>query len=193
MICWTGLAKTLHWTMAILLPGMAVFGLMMTAAADTAAATGTYDLRIAGLSLYDAYQAHKSVGMLLLCLAAVRLAWRITNPAPPVPKHMPGIERHAARAVHVALYVLMFSIPVSGWLLASASPLDIPTEVFGVIRIPRLIAADAVLEGWLSWVHWGTALVLMGLVGLHALAALKHHLIDKDEVLLAMLPRGRRN
>lgn len=85
----------------------------------------------------------------------------------------------------------MFTLPLSGWLLASASPLDVPTMVFGMGPLPDPLSGDIQLEAVFGWLHFAGAIALIGLTALHAGAALKHHFIDRDGVLRAMLPRRR--
>ena len=188
---WTGFAKLLHWVMAALLVAMVGAGLLMTRAADAAAESGDFSARVLGLTIFDAYQLHKSVGVVLFALVILRLGWRMSHPAPALPAHMPRVEKTAARAAHVVLYGLMFALPVTGWLLASASPLGIPTLVFGLFPLPHPLAGDAGTEAVLAWVHFLGAMALMALAAAHVAAALKHHFIDRDDVLVAMLP-GRR-
>lgn len=191
MANWNPLLKLLHWTMAAMLLAMVAAGLLMTRAADQAAATGDYATRVLGLTIFDAYQMHKSVGVVLFALVVLRLVWRLTHRAPALPGHMTAIERFAARAAHVALYTLMLSMPLTGWLLASVSPLGVPTLVFGVMPLPHPIAPDASLEAVFYWLHFLGGLALVVLTGLHVAAALKHHFIEKDDVLRAMLPTRR--
>lgn len=192
MAHWHPLQKLLHWTIAAMLLAMVAAGLTMTRAADTAAATGDYTARVLGLTIFDAYQLHKSIGVVLFALVLLRLIVRLRLSGPAFPDHMPRLERLAARGAHLALYALMLSLPVTGWLMASASPLGIPTIVFGLFALPHPIGPDADLETVLSVLHLGGGLALLALTALHVAAALKHHLIDHDDVLLAMLPRLRR-
>lgn len=189
MTSWHPLQKLLHWAMAALLLAMVFAGLIMTRAADTAAATGDYSTRVLGLTIFDAYQLHKSVGAVLFALVLLRLIIRLRLPGPAFPGHMPRVERLAARGAHLALYGLMLSLPVTGWLMASASPLGIPTIVFGLFALPHPIGSDAGLEATLGILHLTGGLALLALTALHVAAALKHHLVDRDDVLRAILPR----
>jgi cytochrome b561 len=186
---WHPFAKALHWTMAAMLAATGCLGFLMVRAADEAARTGDYSVGPAGLAVFDAYQLHKSLGVLLLGLAAVRLVWRLVQPRPPVPATTGITVRRAASAVHGVLYLLMVALPVSGWLVASASPLDIPTMVFGLGPLPDPVRGDALTEARFGLLHRAAAAALAGLVALHVGAALKHHFIDRDGVLAAMLPR----
>lgn len=188
MTRWHPVLKLLHWTMAAILLGMVGAGLLMARAADKAAATGDFSARVLGLTIFDAYQLHKSAGIVLFALVLVRLIWRLTHRSPALPAAMHRVEKLAAHGSHVALYALMLSMPFTGWLLASASPLGIPTVVFGVLPLPHPIGPDAGTEAVLSRLHFAGGLALVTLAGLYVAAALKHHFLDGDDVLRAMLP-----
>jgi cytochrome b561 len=174
--------------MAAMLLAMVGAGLVMARAAETAAASGDFSARVLGLSIFEAYQLHKSVGVVLFALVLFRLVWRLTYRSPELPSAMPRTERLAALGTHAILYALMLTMPLTGWLLASASPLGIPTLVFGVLPLPHPIGPDADTEAVLSGLHLAGGLALLALAGLHVAAALKHHFIDRDDVLRAMLP-----
>ena len=141
-------------------------------------------------------QTHKSWGFVVFALALVRLLWRALNRRPEAPRHMSGAERAVAEGAHLALYVLMIALPVTGWLMASASPLNdaggympqIRNMVFGLFELPDPFpTGDKALTETLAAVHAWAAYGLAALVGLHALAALKHHLVDRDGVLTRMV------
>lgn len=170
-------AIVLHWLMALLIAGLLALGLYMT-----------------GLSLspekLKLYSWHKWAGVAAFLLAAARLAWRVRNPAPALPASMPPLTRLAAHAGHGLLYVLMFAIPLSGWLMSSAKGFQ--TVWFGVLPLPDLVAKDRELGDLLQSLHWALNMILLATLGLHVAAALKHHFIDRDGVLSRMLP-GRSN
>lgn len=189
MTHWHPLSKALHWTMAAMLAFMVGLGLLMVRAADEAVRTGDYATGVAGLPVFEAYQWHKSIGVVLFGLAVLRLVWRFLRPGPRLPATVSGVARRAAAIAHGILYMLMFALPLSGWLLASSSPLAVPTVVFGLVPLPDPLPGDAVLEARLAWLHFAGALALIGIVTIHAAAALKHHFVDRDRVLRAMLPR----
>lgn len=188
MTPWHPVLRVLHWSMAAMLLAMVGAGLVMARAAETAAASGDFSARVLGLSIFEAYQLHKSVGVVLFALVLFRLVWRLTYRSPELPSAMPRTERLAALGTHAILYALMLTMPLTGWLLASASPLGIPTLVFGVLPLPHPIGPDADTEAVLSGLHLAGGLALLALAGLHVAAALKHHFIDRDDVLRAMLP-----
>jgi cytochrome b561 len=162
--------------MALLLVGMVAFGLYMT------------DLPL-GLRKVKLYAVHKSFGILILGLAVLRLLWRLRVRRPPEVA-MPAWQSRAAAATALALYALMFLIPLSGWLFNSAA--GFPLRWFGLVNLPHLVAASATLKPIARDLHETLAWTLIALVAVHAAAALKHHLIDRDRTLYAMLPVVRR-
>ena len=172
----------LHWTIALAIVGQIFLGWRMT---DLPRGTAQFEL----------FQLHKSVGISILLLSLVRLGWRLTHPAPPLPAHMRGWERLLARATHVAFYVAMIGMPLLGWALVSASPYSIPTMLWDAIPWPHLPwlaelspAAKKQTADALETVHSKGAWVIIGVLALHVAGALKHHVRDRDTVLWRMLP-----
>lgn len=131
---------------------------------------------------------HKSFGITILALAVIRLAWRLAN-RPPPPPPMPGWQRLAAKLSHAALYALLFAMPLTGWMMSSAS--NYPVSWFGLAQLPDLVSPDRQLARDLKDVHELLANVLLSVVVLHVLAALKHQFVDRDGLLMRMLPWGR--
>lgn len=172
---YTRTAVILHWTVAILILCAFALGLYMVGLA----------LSPAKLKLFS---YHKWMGATVFLLALSRLLWRFFHKAPELPAGMPAWERSAAKASHALLYCLMFIVPLSGWLMSSAHGFQ--TVYFGVIPIPDLIGKDKELEEALEISHYILNKTLLALVALHAAAALKHHFIDRDEVLKRMLRFG---
>ena len=177
-------AMTLHWLLALAVIGMLVLGKYMAGLARD------------DPNRFDWIQLHKSIGITILVLSVARLAWRLINKVPPLPAHMPAWERFAAHASHVLLYVLIIGIPLSGWALASSSPLGIPTIWFGWFEIPHLpglqgFADQHAVEQNFRDTHeiLGNLMILLLLI--HVGAALKHHFWDRDSVLVRMLPFTR--
>ncbi|MFN3984460.1 MAG: cytochrome b [Rhodocyclaceae bacterium] len=168
-----GVAISLHWLVGAGLVGLFCFGLYMV------------DLPLSPTKL-KYYSWHKWAGVTLFLLVLLRLTWRLTHAAPPLPAGMPGWQKAAASAAHWVLYALMLAIPLSGWLMSSAK--GIPTVWFGVLPLPDLVAKDVALGDALQLVHKILNYSLAGVVVLHAAAALKHHFVDKDDVLVRMLP-----
>src|SRR5262245_53273741 len=115
-------AIALHWAIAVCIITLLGLGFVMTEMPPRKLAT-----------LFAIFQLHKSIGITVLLLTIVRLAWRLTHPAPPLPDTMKPWERLAAQSVHVAFYVLLLAIPLVGWALVSSSPRNIPTVLFNLI------------------------------------------------------------
>ncbi len=132
---------------------------------------------------------HKTVGMLVLILAAARLLWRLFNRPPPLPETMRRWERRAAQLGHWALYGLMLAVPLSGWLYSSAA--GYADFWWGPVNFPSLIEANQSLEDRLHRLHQALAIALAAVAVIHLLAALRHHFINKDDVLRRMLPLWR--
>ena len=129
---------------------------------------------------------HKSFGMTVLMLAILRLLWRLKNPPPLLPSGMTPLERTLARATHIAFYVLLFAMPITGWLMSSAKNYSV--SWFGLFNWPNLIAKNETAFDLLRSTHHILSYALFAIAVLHILAALKHHFWDKDDVLLRMLP-----
>jgi cytochrome b561 len=129
---------------------------------------------------------HKSVGMTILMLAVLRLLWRLWNPPPALPVGMKPIERTLARASHYTFYVLLFAMPVTGWMMSSAKNYSV--SWFGLFTWPNLIGENEAAFHLLHTTHETLSDVLFAVAVLHILAALKHHFWNKDNVLLRMLP-----
>ena len=137
---------------------------------------------------------HRSLGLCVALLVVVRIAVRLAKrPLPPTADASP-LEHFVAMAVHLALYVLMFVLPLIGWALSSANGKAV--SFFGLFVLPPLVEQDEDLSDVFAEYHEGAAWLLLGLVGAHAAAALAHHFIKRDGVLRAMLPvwlAGRRS
>ena len=176
---YTRTAIALHWLAgALILCGFAL-GLFLK------------DLPISPQTL-RLYGYHKWIGITVLLLALLRLAWRRAHPAP-LPVTMPDWQRRAAAATHVLLYVFMLVIPLSGWIYSSASGVQV--VYLGLVPLPDLVPKDKALAGVLKAVHVTLNYTLLALVTVHAGAALKHHWVDQDDVLRRMLPflRGQKD
>ena len=169
---YTRTAVTLHWLTAVLIVAGFAIGLYAV------------DLKLSPTKL-KLYAWHKWIGVTVFALAIARLAWRWRHPAPPLPVAMARWERLAAHGTHAALYALLLALPVTGWLMSSAS--GVPVVYFGVWPLPDLVAKDKALADALKLVHYALNKTLAALVVLHAGAALKHHFIDRDNVLRRML------
>lgn len=166
-------AVALHWLMALGIFGTFALGLYM------------HELSLSPTKL-RLYSWHKWAGVTLFLLAFARIAWRATHRPPAPPAAMPRLQRRAAALAHHLLYVLMFAVPVSGWLMSSA--LGFQTVWFGVLPIPDLLSKDPDLGELLKTVHMTLNFLMAGVVAAHAAAAVKHHVMDRDDVLRRMLP-----
>lgn len=174
---YTGTAKVLHWLVALIIIGLFVLGQYMS------------DLSMSPRKL-QLYSWHKWFGVTVFLLVLVRLGWRLTHQPPRLPAQMPKLQQLASHVGHTALYGLMLAIPISGWLMSSAKGYQ--TVWFGVLPIPDLLGKDKLLGDLLAELHGALNGVLMFIVVIHVIAALKHHFIDRDDVLKRMLP-SRKN
>lgn len=129
---------------------------------------------------------HKSIGMTVLALVLLRLAWRAFNPPPPHPDTMKRWERWAASSAHWLLYALILAMPLSGWAYSSAAGYG--AEFFGLLDIPGFVPVDEHLEDRLGSLHEWLSWAIVGLVAVHVAAALRHHFFLRDNVLKRMLP-----
>ena len=180
---YTSVAISLHWLIAILLIGLIAVGKYMNELEETD------HLR------FELIQWHKSFGILALLLVVIRVIWRLTHRPPALSSRMPSWERFAASATHLFLYLLVLLVPLSGWLMVSVSPLNLATELFGVIPWPHLsfegasgfALADKETVSELSiTAHHFLANGLLILVLLHIGAALRHQFVLKDNLLSRM-------
>lgn len=171
---YTGAAIALHWVIAALIFCGFALGWVMT--------------RIPGITpdKLRFYSWHKWIGVTVLLLAVLRIFWRMTHRVPPLPNRMGSWQRVAAHAVHLALYVLMIAIPVSGYLYSLAA--NVPVVYLGIVPLPRVISPDPVLKVWFKAIHIALNYGLLTLVAGHVAAAAKHHWLDGDGVLYRMLP-----
>lgn len=129
---------------------------------------------------------HKSFGMTIFALAMLRLLWRLVNPVPAMPLATPRWQRIAAHISHGALYALIMITPLFGWMMSSAR--NFPVSWFGLFTFPDLVKPNKPLYDFFHEAHETLATTILVLAVLHALAALKHHFIDRDNVLRRMLP-----
>lgn len=174
---WGSLAKTFHWLIVLLIIAQGALGLYMV------------DLPKKP-SIIPYYSFHKSVGLTVLALAVLRLAWRALDPRPQEPASMPRWQTLGARAGHALLYALLFAVPLSGWWFDSVTALR-PLYFFGLFEVPHLVAPNADLKELAQeaheWLFWLLVLVACG----HAAMAFVHEFVDRDGTLSRMLP-GRR-
>jgi cytochrome b561 len=170
---YNALAITLHWLIFILVASGFALALYMT------------ELPLSPQKLrYISW--HKWIGVTVFALALARVGWRLAHPAPPLADSIPPWQRSAANATHLLLYALIVAIPLSGWLMSSAA--GVPTVYLGIIPLPNPLARDKELAELIRSVHALLNYTLLALVIVHVAAALKHHFIDRDDVLARMLP-----
>ncbi|MEO8418683.1 MAG: cytochrome b [Methylophilaceae bacterium] len=165
-------AIALHWGMALLLITLFAVGFYM------------HELPLSPWKL-QIYSWHKWAGVTAFMLVLIRLGWRIAHRPPELPWSMPKMMQLGAHIGHAILYLLMIAIPLSGWLMSSAKGFQ--TVYFGVLPIPDLLEKNKELGDLLRTLHMSLNYLLAALVVGHAGAAIKHHLIDKDDVLARML------
>ena len=174
---YTGVAMLLHWVMALGLMGLVGFGLYMTSLPFSPARLKFYNW-------------HKWAGITLLALLVLRVLWRSTHRPPELPAQvaaaMPAWQHVAHHATHVGLYGLMLAVPLLGWAYSSAA--GFPIVWFGVVSLPDWVPVSKELADFIKPFHALSAWALAGLVALHMGAALKHQLVDKDGLLLRMMP-----
>jgi len=170
---YTPVAQTFHWVIAALIVTQFVLG---WTAVDLP--TGMHKLAV--------FARHKSFGMTVLMLAVLRLAWRFTHRPPALPAGMTSLERLLANATHIAFYVLLFVMPLTGWMMSSAKNYSV--SWFGLFTWPNLIGQNEAAFNLLKSTHDLLSDVLLVTACLHVLAALKHHFWNRDGVLLRMLP-----
>lgn len=170
---WSTPAKFFHWLVAALIFVQIVLGL----------AAVSWPLSPAKLNLFV---WHKSIGMTVLLLVALRLLWRLTHSAPALPQDMPAWERLAARASHLLLYLAMIGLPLSGWVISAAS--GIPFRIFGTMPLPEIVAVDKQTAEIATQAHHALIYVLVILLVAHIGAALRHHYVKRNDVLRRMLP-----
>ena len=172
---YSGIAIAFHWLLAVMIVGSFCFGLYMTSLPFS-----PHRLKL--------YNWHKWAGITILTLSALRLLWRLFH-RPPGDLPMPAWQRQAAHVTHWGLYLLFFAVPLVGWAYSSAA--GFPVVVYGVLPLPDFVPVDKALADALKPWHATLAYALAALVLAHVAAALKHHFIDHDGLLLRMVP-GRR-
>jgi cytochrome b561 len=165
-------AQTLHWAIVALLVVQVTLGKIA-------------DGLPVGFERLVVMSRHKSFGITILGIALLRLAWRWIDRPPPLPP-MPGWQRFAAHVSHHGLYVLLFALPLTGWLMSSAA--NRPASWFGLVQLPDFIAPDAALKERFEEAHEFLVNALFVVAGLHVAAALKHQFVDRDGLLMRMLP-----
>ena len=170
---WGATAMLGHWLMAVTIIGLFALGVWMV------------DLNLYHAWYYRGPNLHKGIGMLLCALVILRLLWRALEGRPdPLPSYRPW-ERRLSHLGHTLIYILLFTVLISGYLIPTADGRAI--DVFGWFSVPATLHGFTNQEDIAGAVHWYGALLLIILVAGHALAALKHHFLDHDRTLRRML------
>jgi cytochrome b561 len=169
-----GVAKTLHWTVACLLVMQFPLAWTMPRVA-TAQAPDSLD------------RFHVSIGMSVLGVMLLRLAWRLVHRAPPLPDDLPRWQCYTSRLVHGLLYAELLAAPAAGWAWASAK--GWPIVFLGVVPLPGLLVVGSRLARFAAAAHQVLAWTILALIGLHLLAVSYHALIRRDDIVGRMLPR----
>jgi cytochrome b561 len=170
---YTRIAIGLHWLIAVAIIGSFSVGLYMVELP-----LSPQKLRI--------YSWHKWAGVTIFLCVVLRLAWRLRHAPPELPAAMPAWQKSLAGATHVLLYLLMVAVPLSGWLMSSAKGFQ--TVWFAVLPLPDLLDKNKELGDLLQQVHELLNFGMAALVFMHIGAALKHHFLDRDDVLARMIP-----
>jgi cytochrome b561 len=172
---WGALSKALHWIIVIL-----IINQWLIAERAEGLPLGLAKLQTLGL--------HKSFGMTIFALAIIRLVWRWMNPKPAPPAGGKTWERVLASLSHFLLYALIFALPLTGWLMSSAKNYSV--SWFNLFQFPNLVGKDDRVFEVTHDLHHLLFKILVVVAVLHVAGALKHHFIDRNDVLKRMLPFG---
>jgi cytochrome b561 len=168
-------AQGLHWLVAAL--AVAVVGLGLTIPEAARGNTARFLILL----------LHRSLGITIFAVMVVRLLWRCRHAPPPLPEHMAPIERHLATAAHWMLYVLFLGMPLTGYLNSAAAGHSV--DFFGVLTIPPLLPENPRLAQIAIALHLAGQWLVYLFVAMHSAAALIHHFVRRDDVMVRMLPR----
>lgn len=172
---WGPVAKALHWLLALLILGQFVLGRIAVQAAVSP-------------RKLDLFVGHKSLGLSILLFVVLRIAWRMSTTAPAC-LAANAWERRLAQVGHALLYLLMVAVPLSGWWVSDTS--RIPFKLFWTVPVPDLMAANRDISEIAGEVHESLTTLLLVVVGVHVLAALRHHFVLRNATLTRMLPFRR--
>ena len=170
-----GTSKLLHWLIAICVLTTAPVAIAMSRVAD-------------GPTKDTLFNFHKSLGVLILILMVLRLLNRLVRGAPIADPKIEAWQKALSAAVHTSIYVLLFAMPIVGYIANSAY--GAPTPFFGLFNLPPIVGKDEALATQLFTIHRWTGWLLIALVLMHVSAALYHQFIRRDSVLKRMLPRA---
>jgi len=167
------MSRILHWLTALIVLAMIPAGLIMTSVDDRAVQDPLFIF-------------HKNAGALLILLIVVRLAWRMTHKAPPLPDSLPAVQKFAARGTHVALYFLLVVMAVSGYVRVRAG--GFPVELLDTIGVPNFIPRDDALAQTAKSIHARAKFGIGLFIALHVGAAAYHGLVRRDGIFSRMWP-----
>lgn len=179
------IAIALHWAIAILIVANLWLGWSYAEAS--------------GMAKFDLMQWHKSLGITVLVLSVARLIWRLVNRPSALPDYVAGWQKLAAAVVHWCFYGLMIALPLTGWIIVSASLTNIPTLLYKTVAWPHIGIIHAMepgqrraVEAMVGDIHYLLVWGAVGLIALHLGAVLKHSLLDRHHLILRMIPDFRR-
>jgi len=132
------------------------------------------------------YAGHSALGSDLLVLITLRLLWRWLNPVPALPADLKAWERVSARTGHILLYVLMFAVSLTGWMVATTFRVPMTKDVFGIEIPPIITAVDRPVRQWIEGSHMVLAYLLAAIVLIHIAGALRHHVLKRNDILRRM-------
>jgi cytochrome b561 len=173
---WGAISIGLHWLSFLLVVAVGLIGWLMT------------DMPT-GVQKIQVYSLHKSLGLTVLAITAMRLLWRLSGRAPEPAPNTPVWQELSARLAHGALYVLLLATSLSGWWFNSAA--GYPLRWFGLVKLPAIASFDKEMKALARETHETLFYVLAVVVAVHAAAALWHHYRLKDRTLIRMLPESK--
>ena len=175
---WGLVTITLHWLTAILIFITIPLGIVAES------------WRLSPTKL-DLFVLHKSFGLLILAFVLFRIVWRLFNPRPDFPRNTTAIQFRLAISTHYLLYLLLILLPVSGWIINDSG--NFPYKWFWLIPMPDFLAKDVGLKDIATTIHTFLVILFVIILLLHVIAALRHHFILHDDVLMRMLGRMKTN
>ena len=176
---YTRIAKWLHWSMAFIWMASWGLGILATHWRDTL--NPQHELTF----------LHKALASTLLLMIVARVTWRLKSPQPALPESMSALAKRGAMIGHILLYAIaLIALPLSGWYWSSVA--DKPILVAGLFLLPPLVDPAPDLYDLAKYIHTWTSWFCGALIGGHLLVALKHHFVDKDNILAGMLPSKKR-
>ena len=170
---YTALAKVFHWLTVLLIVLQCAVGWIMPDVDELSTPEGLVSW-------------HLSIGVLIAALVVVRMIWRFINQPPQALTQLPSVLQRAAGLMHWSLYLLLLIVPVLGWINAVERGWSV--TFFGLYQLPDILPQESPLWTDIGDLHIASMWVLVVLIGLHALAALYHHVVLKDDTLKRMLP-----